>query len=131
MKKIFSLSADVMLIMAFAAVLFTIIGFLIGINWHSNMNFYQGDVNGTYVSGKDMLSFDADKKQYFLSAKGAASQQGMFESLDDNTVHMTDGPLEGSIAVFDGGTVKVVNAQYAVPYSASWEKTENYITTIG
>ena len=36
-----------------------------------------------------------------------------------------------SIAVFDGGTVKVVNAQYAVPYSASWEKTENYITTIG
>ena len=50
-----------------------------------------------------MLSFDTDKKQYYLSAKGSTSQKGMFQSLDDNTVHMTDGPLEGSIAMFDGG----------------------------
>lgn len=47
MKKIFSLSADVMLIMAFAAVLFTIIGFLIGINWHSNTIFLQKELQAS------------------------------------------------------------------------------------
>lgn len=113
-----------------AAALIFLIVLLISFSRHGISGVYRGNINGTYIDDMNTLSFDDDNSLYYLSDGGTASRQGGFEKLDDNTVYIKDGPLEGSVALFDGKTVKIVDVASDEPRSCSWEKYGNYVTTI-